>query len=236
MAIKEVDIDGIGRVRLQRRRGTRHLRISINAQGDVRVSLPAWAPYKLGLEFAQRKKDWITKNRSVPVMLADHQIIGKSHRLAFISSTSAKRPSCRLQGNIIRVTYPVSWHLEHPEVQKAAYRGIVKALQTEAVTILPSRVETIAKQYGFTYSTLAIKHLRSKWGSCNQRREITLNSFLMTLPWELIDYVILHELVHTKIMRHGEPFWQEMAVHNPKLPFLRKQIRQQRPGYSSLLT
>ena len=234
MAVRTVEIAGLGPVRLQKRRGTRNLRITINSQGDIRVSMPMWVPYKLGAEFAERRRDWILKHRAEPVNLAPGQAIGKSHRLDFIASPTASRPSVRTNSNLIRVIYPESWPISSPQMQQAAQKGAIKALQAEAEALLPSRLRAVANKYGYNYTNLTIKHLRSKWGSCNHRAEITLNCFLMTLPWELIDYVLLHELVHTKILRHGEPFWHEMTKQNPRIPQLRKQIRQQKPSFSSL--
>jgi predicted metal-dependent hydrolase len=159
------------------------------------------------------------------------QLIGKSHRLEFVGSPSARRASVRLSGQTVRVTYPLKDHLGDQQVQQAAQRGSIKALQQQAEALLPDRLATLAKQHGFTYSGVSIKHLRSKWGSCDHRAHITLNVFLMTLPWELIDYVLVHELVHTKVLRHGEPFWREMAQHLPHVEHLRKQLRTHQPAF-----
>jgi len=51
----------------------------------------------------------------------------------------------------------------------------------------------------------------------------------MQLPWHLIDYVLLHELTHTKVMRHGAPFWKELERHVPRARALRKEIGSYHP-------
>ncbi len=233
MSVKLFEVAGLGTVRLQKRRGTRHLRLSLGANGDIRVSLPAWVPYRLGLEFVQNKHDWIIKHRTQPSLLVDRQVIGKAHRLEFVATSRNSRPSSRIAGNLVRVTYPVSYQPADKTVQATARRGATKALQTEAEALLPDRLQALARKYGFQYRGLRLKHLRSKWGSCDQQTVITLNVFLMTLPWELIDYVMLHELVHTKVLRHGPPFWQEMAVHTPNTQQLRKRLRTYQPTFHS---
>jgi predicted metal-dependent hydrolase len=53
--------------------------------------------------------------------------------------------------------------------------------------------------------------------------------YLMQLPWHLIDYVLLHELTHTKVMQHGTPFWQELERHVPHAKRLRGEIREFHP-------
>jgi predicted metal-dependent hydrolase len=87
----------------------------------------------------------------------------------------------------------------------------------------------LASQTGFSYASVGVKQLKSRWGSCNTQREIVLNLFLMQLPWKLIDYVLVHELTHTKVMRHGAPFWHEMERHLPHAKSLRKQMADYQP-------
>ena len=233
MSVKIFEVDGLGSVRLQKRRGTRHLRLTLSPQGEVHVSLPAWTPYKLGLEFVKNKRDWIEKHRAEPTFLTNKQAIGKAHRLEFLPSSSTTRPTSRLTSNTIRITYPAMWATSDTRVQQAARRGAIKALQAEAEALLPGRLQQLAARHDFRYRSLRIKHLHSKWGSCDQTGAITLNSFLMTLPWDLIDYVLLHELMHTKVLRHGEPFWQAMQVQLPKVQAVRKELRRRQPTFHS---
>jgi predicted metal-dependent hydrolase len=51
----------------------------------------------------------------------------------------------------------------------------------------------------------------------------------MQLPWELIDYVIIHELTHTKHLNHSDEFWAEFMRHEPKAKVLRKRVRSYQP-------
>jgi predicted metal-dependent hydrolase len=101
----------------------------------------------------------------------------------------------------------------------------LRALKLQASHLLPQRLEVLAQRHGFTYTSVTIKNLKSRWGSCDQNRNITLNLFLMQLPWHLIDYVLLHELVHTRVMRHGPPFWSAMAAVEPRTQSLRREIK-----------
>jgi predicted metal-dependent hydrolase len=233
MSVKIFEVDGIGPVKLQKRKGTRSLRLSLTPQGEVKVSLPTWVPYRLGVEFAKNKQTWILKHRFQPSFLSDGQVVGKAHRLVFVASLTASRASSHVAAQRIRVTYPASWRTADRLVQQAAQRGALRAVQTEAEALLPGRLKGLARQHGYSYSALRLKHLRAKWGSCNHRAEITLNVFLMTLPWDLIDYVLLHELVHTKVLRHGEPFWRQLAQHMPHVQALRKRLRDYQPTFST---
>ena len=71
--------------------------------------------------------------------------------------------------------------------------------------------------------------MRSRWGSCNHKRGINLNSWLVMLPDQLSDYVILHELVHTRFPHHGPGFWEALdSITGGQSKALRKALRMRR--------
>jgi predicted metal-dependent hydrolase len=233
MATKQVSIPDIGTVTLYKRRGNRSLRLSIGSNGDVRVSLPYWLPYKAGEQFALSKMAWIIANQIKPgIDLKAGSAIGKAHRLYFEQSSHVARVTTRVAANEVRILYPPHVEIDDPAVQEAAHKASIRALRKEAEVLLPQRLEALAVQTGFAYKDVSVKQLKSRWGSCNSHQEIVLNLFLMQLPWKLIDYVLVHELVHTKIMRHGTPFWREMERHLPQAKSLRKQMADYQPMLS----
>jgi predicted metal-dependent hydrolase len=75
---------------------------------------------------------------------------------------------------------------------------------------LTGRLERLAKKYGFTYNRVFIRNQKTRWGSCSHRNNISLNIKILGLPEELRDYVILHELVHTRVKNHSGEFWAEL--------------------------
>jgi predicted metal-dependent hydrolase len=80
----------------------------------------------------------------------------------------------------------------------------------EARKTIISRLKQLSRQYGFTFGKVSIRSQRTRWGSCSGKNNISLNIKLVALPAELLDYVILHELVHTKIHNHSPKFWKEL--------------------------
>ena len=75
---------------------------------------------------------------------------------------------------------------------------------------LTARLYHLAIEYGFTCNNVSIREQRTRWGSCSHKNNISLNVKLVLLPKELIDYVMLHELVHTRKKDHSKAFWAEM--------------------------
>jgi predicted metal-dependent hydrolase len=80
----------------------------------------------------------------------------------------------------------------------------------QAKIMLKQRLEALAQQHGFSYNRVYVRNQRSRWGSCSHLNNISLNIHLVALTPELMDYVILHELVHTRIKNHSKAYWAEL--------------------------
>jgi hypothetical protein len=76
--------------------------------------------------------------------------------------------------------------------------------------ILIDRLNFLARKYGFSYNRVFIRNQKTRWGSCSNKNNINLNINLVRLPQELIDYTIVHELVHTRVKNHSPKFWNQM--------------------------
>ena len=98
----------------------------------------------------------------------------------------------------------------------------------KAQTDLFNRLNYFAEKYNFSYNRAVFRRQKTKWGSCSGRNNINLNINLVTLPEQLQDYVLLHELVHTKHKNHGREFWAEMDRLVGDARKLRKEMRKYR--------
>lgn len=228
MSVKTVEIDGIGAVSLYKRKGSRTLRLSISHTGQVRVTLPSWAPYSSAVTFAKAKSEWIKAQLPEVVLIPQAHPVGKAHHIHFDLGVG-KAVTTRIHGNQARVLLPPGVRWDSREAQEAVQNVALRVLKKEAAQLLPFRLKSLAERHGYSYKSVAIKRLSGRWGSCTDQKDIVLNCYLMQLPWELIDYVLLHELAHTRIMRHGPPFWEEIAQHMPDVSQKRRAIKQHKP-------
>lgn len=233
MSQKIINIPGVGEVKLQKRKGAKSIRLAVAPGGQARIIMPSWTPYKVAESFIYTKLEWI---RAQQKLAPNHKFIvgeriGKNHRLVFNFDNHQKVAS-RVTTTQIITKIPIGLESDNLIVQKSIRLAAVRALKQEAEILLPQRLNKLADQHGFIFTTLSIKNLKRRWGSCNHRKEITLNCFLMQLPWDLIDYVILHELVHTRIMAHGSNFWIELAKYVKELPTKRKIMKTHQPELS----
>ena len=100
--------------------------------------------------------------------------------------------------------------------------------RAEARKVLTDRVRELARVHGFTCNRIFIKSQRTLWGSCSGRNNINLNVNLLRLPETLRDYVILHELVHTRHKNHSKAFWRELDRFVGDAKGLQRQLRSYR--------
>jgi hypothetical protein len=101
-----------------------------------------------------------------------------------------------------------------------------KIIDLEKVqTNLFNRLNYFAQKYNFSYNRAAFRRQKTRWGSCSGRNNINLNIKIAALPEQLQDYVLLHELVHTKHKNHGKGFWAEMDKLTGDAKKLRKEMK-----------
>jgi len=216
-------------VTIRKRAGNRNIRLSVKADGSINVTIPTWAGYYAGRDFAESKLDWIRSQIPERTVLKDGQIIGKFHHLALAPTHGLSKPRSLVTTTTLTVRYPFDWSADDQRIQDIAAAACIRALRLQAEQLLPPRLADLAQKHGFSYNGVQIKRLKGRWGSCDQHQHIVLNLFLMQLPWECIDYVLLHELTHTRIMQHGEPFWSKMQGVVPDLARIRKIMRTHQP-------
>jgi len=80
---------------------------------------------------------------------------------------------------------------------------------------LEKRIVYLAGQHNFKFKKLFIKNQKTRWGSCSSKNNINLNAKLLHLPDKLVDYVIMHELVHTQVKNHSKEFWLMLTSYFP---------------------
>jgi predicted metal-dependent hydrolase len=131
-----------------------------------------------------------------------------------------------LKEEVLLLTCPENVVFRNDRVQALLWGIIEKAMRYEAKRILPGRLKMLSDKFGFTYSAVKINNSRSRWGSCTSRKTINLTLSLLLLPERLIDYVLLHELCHTREMNHSERFWRLMnSVTENKALEYRKELK-----------
>jgi predicted metal-dependent hydrolase len=92
------------------------------------------------------------------------------------------------------------------------------------------RLAHFAETYNFTYNRVFIRDQKTLWGSCSSRRNLSFNWRLIQTPLDIIDYIVVHELVHTRILRHSKAFWSRVESIYPQHRQARLWLKNFHPG------
>lgn len=206
------------------------VRLRVAPDGTLRASLPLYAPMFLLKRLVASSRTELREliAQSLPQhSFTDGQAIGKSHALIV---RRAAILAVHREKQRIYVNLPEGMTLKNPQAIKAIRPVIIAALRLEAKSYLPKRLKYLAEQHGFTYKKVRFSHASSRWGSCSSEGTISLNIALMKLPFELIDYVLIHELAHTKHMNHSEAFWSRVSEGDPRYKTHRRLLKEETPS------
>jgi predicted metal-dependent hydrolase len=227
-----INDEEFGKITIRRSARATQVKVRVAPDGTLRASLPLYAPIFLVKRLVKSSRD------ELRTMLSDAQPsqeytdgmhIGKSHSLV-VRHIGTGVPKAERHKQQIIVTLPEGHSLSDPEVARLTRDCIITALRIEAKSYLPKRLSFLASKYGFRYEKVRFSHASGRWGSCSASGTISLNIALMKLPFELIDYVIVHELSHTVHMNHSSAFWELVSRGDPNYSFNRRQLRQENPS------
>ena len=225
MTAKVVQFQQIGPVTFLKNRRSKNIKISVKPDQSVRVSFPFYVSSSEAADFVIKNIDWITKQQQKFVTKKNELAEGselqtKLHQIVFL-----RGPKNSTTVNYNHIEIKVT-DLSSDESRKYIENVITGIYRFEAKKILPDRLSELADKFGFRFNKITIRNNKRNWGSCSAKNNISLNLQMMKLPIELIDYILLHELVHTKIKNHGPNFWLKLdELTNFRARELSKQVR-----------
>jgi predicted metal-dependent hydrolase len=218
-----------GKITVRRSPKATQVRLRVAPDGTLRASMPMYAPMlflKRLLKTSREELRDMIKQAQPHMEFSDGQQVGKSHTIIVRPGASV---ATKVKGQHILVSLPAEKSLSDSDVVRSVRDGVIAALRVEAKSYLPKRLAFLAEQDGFSYSKVRFSHASGRWGSCSSTGTISLNIALMKLPFELIDYVLVHELAHTIHMNHSQEFWQLVSRGDPGYLLHRKRLKAEAP-------
>ncbi|MBN2166639.1 MAG: M48 family metallopeptidase [Marinilabiliaceae bacterium] len=231
-----VELSGIGPVILSTSNKWSRLTIRVRPFKGIEVCIPhGTAPMHVA-QFMKTNSDWMKraltkiKSKEQELTIFDENTLFSTRTFSLrIESAQRDDVNLKFSNGMLHVHYPLHMNVKTSSIQSAIRHGIVEALRIEAKKYLPERLKELAFKHSFKFKQVFIKNLKSRWGSCSSVNNINLNLHLMRLPDHLIDYVILHELCHTREKNHGSGFWNLMNhVTNGRAVNLENEMKQYR--------
>lgn len=220
-----VHMKDIGKVTFSQNRRSKNIKVSVKADKSVLVSFPFFVSGKEALTFVLKNQKWISQQQAKMELRKmkidpDSEIRTKLHIVKFLQGNEyiSKR-----RKNVVEISVP---EFDSEAAQEFIDKHLTAIYRKEAQRLLPVRLAELARRHSFEFNKVTIRNNRRNWGSCSSRNTISLNLQMMKLPVELIDYILLHELVHTKIKNHGPKFWEKLnEVTNDRARELAKEVK-----------
>ena len=197
----------------------------VKPDGALIVRAPWRASAKLIDQFVGENAQWIERKR------AEAQDRLRSTRKGFVAGETFL---------YLGTAYPLEFvkEQEEPLILKEKF-SLAESAQTRAAVafeqwyrerakqVLSERVKFFADQYNFQYKKVGITSARTRWGSCSATGSLNFSWRLIMAPLQVVDYVVVHELVHTIVQNHSKRFWRKVAAIMPNYEQHRKWLRKQ---------
>ena len=168
-------------------------RISVTQLEQVLLQKSGWIQQKLALR---------ESNQASPMQWVDGEpLLFMGQDIVLTLQQHATNKPVVLQGNQLLLRSP---RIGDPDF---VARKILQWYAQQALPDFKRRVEVIAAQMGEKITSVALSNARSRWGSCNSRRQIRLNWRLIQAPPHIIQYVVCHEMAHLREMNHSARFY-----------------------------
>ncbi len=205
----EVKIDKIIR--------TRRRTVALVVMPDASIVIRA--PHGVSLDYIQnfvnQKSGWIEKKQKFIA-----EIVRKRDPKKFTDGEKFYLAGEKLSLKIQPGAKPKVWSEGGSlNITEACIANPLKYLSTwyrvQAKNIIPGRVQMFAVKWGFKFKSIQINGAKSRWGSCGHKNSLNFSWRLVMAPIEIIDYVIVHELVHTEIKNHSPKFYSRLEEVMP---------------------
>lgn len=189
-------------------------RLKMSVHRGLEVVVPQGFDQTLLPQLLEQKQPWITRATQQieaqkrfydPAMLLplpnqlSLQALGEHWQIDY-QSTSAKSVSLQTSPGQIVVQGNLDYDLE-------GKRALRQWIRCRAQEQLKPWLRKLSEEINLPFGKVVVRCQKTRWASCSGRKTISLNSQLLFLPAELVDYVFRHELCHTIHLNHSAAFW-----------------------------
>jgi predicted metal-dependent hydrolase len=207
-------------------RRARRLTVRVFHSGRVEVVVPPRTSHGAVEKFVERHRVWIERKRSeaqreakVPESFPPDRIdlpaCGESWLVHLAGGTG------RIRIRASEGLLSISGEVTDTRYLRAALR---RWLIHRAADVLGGGLAECASQNDFQYQRVVIRRQRTRWGSCSTRGTISLNCCLLFQRPEVLRYLLIHELSHTRHMNHSRRFWDCVASYCPEYEHLDREL------------
>ncbi|MBP6230558.1 MAG: M48 family metallopeptidase [Paludibacteraceae bacterium] len=221
--------EDLGTIFINHSTKSQNIRIAIGKKG-IQLTVPYSISIKKGLDFLETKKNWVEhslKKLQERIPPQTSSLLELETQTFSIKTREMEKKNLlfQLKDGILWIEHHASIDLTQNKYQSLIRDGVEKFVIAEAKRHFSPRLQHLATQHDFAYTGLRIQRSKTRWGSCSSKRNINLSAYLLFVPQHLSDYVLIHELCHTKEMNHSSKFWKLVAEINPHYIAHRKEMK-----------
>ncbi len=197
-------------------RRVKYARLQIKPFGGLEVVIPPRFPRSQVAGLVAQHASWARQQLGRQAALRDAIRLPRQLSLAIDNSYRSVVYTSEPGYNLDLFTVPESQRIEIDAGDfDSRLRELRAWIRNEARRRLPPMLEAVAQRTGLDYRRVSIRSQKTRWGSCSSRGTISLNDQLLFVPADTVDYLMLHELCHTRHLNHSRAFWQLVASHSP---------------------
>jgi predicted metal-dependent hydrolase len=229
---KTVSYSEIGDVRYRRNSRAKNISIRISPDGVVRVTVPGRCSFHRAERFVMEKRNWIHQKTLKIKRLKEKNLVWRAgdmvplrNRVIVVMQGAGSKFIVNEVDGGYEIGLPAGYDPVLPAHQAALKELVARIGLKEAKRQLPGILAVLSAKHALPYARLTVRRMRTRWGSCSSKNNISLNSGLIFLPDSLIEYVMLHELVHTVNKDHSKRFWNALEARLPGALTFRKELR-----------
>jgi len=195
----------------------RRLTVRVYPGGRVEVTVPCGTRPDVVAGFVARHRDWIDRKVAAFASRPDPARQPLPERIS-LQATGRDWQVTYLPGGRTRVQPRGGGELEvrcDATRQADTRRALRDWLVEEAREAFEPWLARVARDCGLAYERIQLRRQRTRWGSCSRSGTISLNVSLLFQPPEVVRYLLVHELCHTRHMNHSPRYWRLVAEHEP---------------------
>lgn len=206
---------------LVQRRPYSRPRLTFHSLGYLVVRVPkAYSDNRIN-KFINTHYRWITKHQPSLLVFSDSMTIKELHLSR--QPNTGREVRLRWSGNTLYV-YAEPEVFTNPLTQIQISKRLSSKLTKSAQAGLSQRVFSLAEIAGLMPKNVNVRPMTSRWGSCSTKGNLSINTYLVFLPEDLKDYVILHELAHLRHHDHSQAYWDFLAAICPDVKAKRRNL------------
>lgn len=202
----------------------RTIALIIEHDGSFTVRAPMRAPHATIETFIQQKENWITRTRekvkSIEPIMGKQYIDGE--KFLFLGSSfdlklvESQKHSLHFDSSFVLLR----------AAQTKGKQVFIRWYKERALEVISERVKQYVQQYNFMPKQVKISSAKTRWGSCSANGTLNFTWRLVMAPLDVIDYVVVHELVHLSVKDHSSKFWKVVESIYPEYKKQRKWLQE----------